>query len=112
MSADLVIDATGLAKTFGAGPAAKHVLKDVSLAVRRGEFICIVGAMASGKSTLLAMLAGLQKPDTGTIRINGEPLVDIPRTVGFVFQNYSLLPWFTALENVRLAVEAARPELP
>jgi nitrate/nitrite transport system ATP-binding protein len=111
-AADVVIDAVGIAKTFTSGRTLKPVLKDVSLTVRRGEFICIVGAMGSGKSTLMSMLAGLTKPDAGTIHINGEPLVDIPRTVGFVFQNYSLLPWFTALENVRLAVEAARPELP
>lgn len=107
-----VIEARGLAKTFRQGAASRPVLHDVSLTVRRGEFICIVGAMGSGKSTLLSLLAGLVSPDAGTVTINGEPLVGIPRTVGFVFQNYSLLPWFSALENVRLAVEAARPDLP
>jgi nitrate/nitrite transport system ATP-binding protein len=51
------------------------------------------------------------KPDGGTVVIDGAPVVDIPKRTAFVFQNYSLLPWFTALENVRLAVEAACPEL-
>src|SRR5574341_1444454 len=67
--------------------------------------------MGSGKSTLLSILAGLSTPDAGAVTIDGELLRDIRRDAAFVFQNYSLLPWFTALENVRLAVEAACPEL-
>jgi nitrate/nitrite transport system ATP-binding protein len=87
------------------------VLQNVSLSVEQGEFVAIVGAMGSGKSTLLSLLAGLTTPDAGTIRIGGEPLKGIRRDAAFVFQNYSLLPWLTALENVRLAVGAAFPEL-
>ena len=67
--------------------------------------------MGSGKSTLLSILAGLTTPDAGTVSIGGEPLTGILRHASFVFQNYSLLPWFTALENVRLAVEATFPDL-
>jgi nitrate/nitrite transport system ATP-binding protein len=63
--------------------------------------------MGSGKSTLLALLAGLTAPDGGHLVIDGEPIRGIRADAGFVFQNYSLLPWFTALENVRLAVGAA-----
>ena len=87
------------------------MLRDVSLDVEQGEFVSIVGAMGSGKSTLLSLLAGLTTPDAGTITIGGEPVRGIHRHAAFVFQNYSLLPWFTALENVRLAVEAAFPDL-
>ena len=87
----------------------RHVLRDVSLDVERGEFVCIVGAMGSGKSTLLSLMAGLTSPDAGSITINGAPLTGIPKRAAFVFQNYSLLPWFSALENVRLAVDAAFP---
>lgn len=101
------LSATGLYKTFGAGAQARPVLRDVSLAVDRGEFVCIVGAMGTGKTTLLNMLAGLVTPDKGVVEIDGRPVVGIPARSAFVFQNYSLLPWFTALENVRLAVEAA-----
>jgi nitrate/nitrite transport system ATP-binding protein len=73
--------------------------------------VSIVGAMGSGKSTLLSLLAGLTMPDRGTIAIGGERVTGVHRHAAFVFQNYSLLPWFTALENVRLAVEAAFPQL-
>ncbi len=103
------LSAKGLFKTFGTSPQARPVLRDVSLSVQRGEFVCIVGAMGTGKTTLLNMLAGIVRPDAGVVEIEGRPVVDIPSRSAFVFQNYSLLPWFTALENVRLAVEAASP---
>jgi ABC-type nitrate/sulfonate/bicarbonate transport system ATPase subunit len=101
----------GLSKSFGQGPGSRPVLRNVSLSVEKGEFVCIVGAMGTGKSTLLGLIAGLHEPDAGSVAIDGEPVRDIPRKVAFVFQNYSLLPWFTAFENVRLAVEAARPDV-
>jgi nitrate/nitrite transport system ATP-binding protein len=105
------ISVTDLSKSFGQGADCKPVLRNVSLSVERGEFVCIVGTMGSGKSTLLGLLAGLHRPDSGRVTIDDVPVQDIPRNAAFVFQNYSLLPWFTALENVRLAVEAACPDL-
>jgi len=72
--------------------------------------VSIVGAMGSGKSTLLSILAGLTEADSGSVMVGGEPVRGVRRDAAFVFQNYSLLPWFTALENVRLAVEAAFPD--
>ncbi|HEX5109199.1 MAG TPA: ABC transporter ATP-binding protein [Vicinamibacterales bacterium] len=105
------IEVRGLSKSFTASSGMRHVLRDVSLTVEHGQFISIVGAMGSGKSTLLALLAGLAPADAGTITIGGEAVRGIRADSAFVFQNYSLLPWFTALENVRLAVEAAFPAL-
>jgi len=105
------IEVRGVHKSFATASATRHVLRDVSLDIERREFVSIVGAMGSGKSTLLSLLAGLTMPDRGTISIGGEPVRGVHRHAAFVFQNYSLLPWFTALENVRLAVEAAFPEL-
>lgn len=102
------IEAQGLSKSFGSPP--RHVLDRVSLAVEKGEFVSIVGFMGCGKSTLLNLLAGVTQPDNGTISIDGKPLSGIARQASIVFQNYSLLPWFSAVENVRLAVDAARPE--
>jgi nitrate/nitrite transport system ATP-binding protein len=67
--------------------------------------------MGSGKSTLLSIVAGLIAPDAGAVEVGGEPVRGIRTDAAFVFQNYSLLPWFTALENVRLAVEATFPEM-
>jgi nitrate/nitrite transport system ATP-binding protein len=105
------VDVRGIAKSFDGRHGVTRVLRNVSLSVERGEFVSIVGAMGSGKSTLLSIIAGLIAPDTGTVEIGGEPVREIRRDAAFVFQNYSLLPWFTALENVRLAVEATFPEL-
>jgi nitrate/nitrite transport system ATP-binding protein len=82
----------------------------VSLDVEHGEFVSIVGAMGSGKSTLLSLIAGLTTPDSGSVSVGGETIRGVRRDAAFVFQNYSLLPWFSALENVRLAVNAAKPE--
>jgi nitrate/nitrite transport system ATP-binding protein len=101
----------GIAKSFDGRHGVTRVLRNVSLTVERGEFVSIVGAMGSGKSTLLSIIAGLIVPDGGTVEIAGEPVHDIRRDAAVVFQNYSLLPWFTALENVRLAVAATFPEM-
>jgi len=107
----LLIKTSNLSKAFGQGDSRRPVLRNVTLSVDTGEFVCIVGAMGSGKSTLLALLAGLHRPDEGSVQIGGVEVQEIPRRAAFVFQNYSLLPWFTALENVRLAVDAAMPEM-
>jgi nitrate/nitrite transport system ATP-binding protein len=105
------IEVRGLRKSFVAASGTRHVLRDVSLDVEHGEFVSIVGSMGSGKSTLLSLLAGLTTPDDGSVSIGGEPIRGVRLDAAFVFQNYSLLPWFTALENVRLAVEATFPEM-
>lgn len=105
------LEARGLSKSFHSPKGVRHVLGEVSLSAERGEFVSIVGAMGSGKSTLLSLLAGLTNADAGTITVGGEPLTGIRGDAAFVFQNYSLLPWFSALENVRLAVAAAVPAL-
>ncbi|HEY9462817.1 MAG TPA: ABC transporter ATP-binding protein, partial [Vicinamibacterales bacterium] len=105
------IEVRDLAKSFPAAKGTRHVLKGVSLDVEHGEFVSIVGAMGSGKSTLLSLIAGLTAADSGSVSVGGETTRGVRRDAAFVFQNYSLLPWFTALENVRLAVEAAFPDM-
>jgi nitrate/nitrite transport system ATP-binding protein len=106
------IEVSGVSKCFsGRNGSARPVLRDVSLSVEQGEFVSIVGAMGSGKSTLLSILAGLTEGDTGSVAVGGQPVRGVRRDASFVFQNYSLLPWFTALENVRLAIQAASPAL-
>ena len=105
------IEVRDLAKSFPAAKGTRHVLKGVSLDVEHGEFVSIVGAMGSGKSTLLSLIAGLTTADSGSVSIGGETTRGVRRDAAFVFQNYSLLPWFTALENVRLAVDATFPEM-
>jgi ABC-type nitrate/sulfonate/bicarbonate transport system ATPase subunit len=106
------IEAAGIGKSFTArNGAPRTVLRDVSLSVERGSFTSIVGAMGSGKSTLLSILAGLTAPDSGTVTVDGDAVRAVRPDAAFVFQNYSLLPWFTALENVRLAVAAVFPDI-
>ena len=86
------------------GPGAP-VLADINLTVERGEFLAIVGYSGAGKTTLINLMAGLTTPDRGTITVDGKPVTGPGADRGVVFQNYSLLPWMTAFENVYLAVD-------
>jgi len=106
------IEVSSVSKAFGTGARARHVLEDVTLTVDAGEFVSIVGFMGCGKSTLINIVSGLVRPDRGSVRIGGEIVNGVHRRASIVFQNYSLLPWFSALENVRLAVAAVRPDWP
>ena len=72
------IEAIGLSKSFPSPAGPRHVLDDVAIAVERGEFVSIVGFMGCGKSTLLNLLAGVTTPDTGCVRLGGEPLQGVP----------------------------------
>jgi nitrate/nitrite transport system ATP-binding protein len=105
------IEIKDVSKSFPANGGAKQVLRNASLAVEEGEFVAIVGAMGSGKTTFLGIAAGLLPADGGHVVVGGETVTGIRQDAAFVFQNYSLLPWFSALENVRLAVGAAFPDL-
>jgi nitrate/nitrite transport system ATP-binding protein len=106
------IDVLSISKAFTTDRAARWVLEDVTLSVDQGEFVSIVGFMGCGKSTLLSIMAGLMPPDAGEVRLGGEPVRGVRPKTAIVFQNYSLLPWLTARENVHLAVAAALPMWP
>jgi nitrate/nitrite transport system ATP-binding protein len=99
----LILD--NIAKSFGP----RSILHNISLSLDEGEFVSIVGASASGKTTLVKIASGLMTPDGGTVSAAGQPVDGFLAGAGMVFQNYSLLPWLSALENVRLAVEPAFP---
>src|SRR3954466_7810781 len=92
-------------KSFGGPP----ILSDVNLAIERGEFVAIVGYSGSGKTTLISMIAGLTKPDRGTVKLNDLEITAPGPDRGIVFQNYSLLPWLTVTENIALAVDQVFP---
>ena len=92
------------------GPAGSvKVVDDVSYEIRQGEFVSIIGPSGCGKTTALRMAGGLVQPDSGAVRLLGEPLTAPRRDVAIVFQDYgkALLPWRTAHSNVALALEAA-----
>jgi putative ABC transport system ATP-binding protein len=102
--------------SLGRGAARVHILRGISLTVNRGEAVGLVGPSGSGKSTLLMTMAGLERPDSGTVRIDGEDLGRMDeddlarfrgRRIGIVFQSFHLLPTMTALENVAVPLELA-----
>ena len=97
----------------GYGPSnhRTEVLHNVNLAVEENEFVAIIGFSGSGKSTLVNLLAGLQTPDTGEVRMNGALVTEPGPERGIVFQNYSLLPWLTVAGNIDLAVKSVFPRL-
>jgi nitrate/nitrite transport system ATP-binding protein len=87
-------------------------LKNVSLEIRKGEFISLIGHSGCGKSTLLNILAGLSQPSSGGVIVEGRNVTEPGPDRMVVFQNYSLLPWKTVRENIALAVRAVNPHLP
>jgi nitrate/nitrite transport system ATP-binding protein len=94
-----------VSKSYSSGKGRTRVLNDVSLEVAEREFVAILGFSGSGKSTLISLIAGLAMPDSGRILLKGRPIAGPSPERGVVFQNYSLLPWLSAFENVALAVD-------
>jgi len=111
-----VIELIGIDLTLGAGAARVHVLKNLSLKIAHGETIGLIGPSGSGKSTLLMTLAGLERPDAGSARVDGHDLTKLDEdalarfrgeNIGIVFQSFQLIPTMTALENVAAPLELA-----
>src|SRR5437868_4539499 len=99
------LELQNVAKSFNGPP----VLSGVNLAIERGEFVAIVGYSGSGKTTLISLIAGLTRPDTGTVKLNDLEITAPGPDRGVVFQNYSLLPWLTVAENIALAIDQVFP---
>lgn len=96
---------------FGPVSSRTEVLQNINLRVEENEFVSIIGFSGSGKSTLINLLAGLQQPDTGTVRLKGQVTEEPGPDRGIMFQNYSLLPWLSVFENIALAVKQVFPHL-
>jgi lipoprotein-releasing system ATP-binding protein len=108
---------SALNKRYQVGSQTIHVLRDLDLAVEAGEMVAVVGASGVGKSTLLHLLGGLDRADSGAIRVGEGDITGLPdpalvafrnRHVGFVFQFHHLLPEFSALENAEMPLRIAR----
>ena len=110
----VVVDRVG--KTYGgsgssSGETAVRALDDVSFAVDRGEFVCLVGPSGCGKTTLFRIIAGLIEATDGTVRLGGAPVTGPTTDMGVVFQEYHLFPWLTVEENVGFGLDRTdRPE--
>ncbi|GLK68680.1 ABC transporter ATP-binding protein [Hansschlegelia plantiphila] len=110
------VELQGVDLALGQGAARVHILKGVSLLIERGETVGLVGPSGSGKSTLLMTIAGLERPDSGTVRALDQDLTRLDedglarfrgRNIGVVFQSFHLIPTMTALENVATPLELA-----
>jgi putative ABC transport system ATP-binding protein len=111
---DTLLEARGLIRTYPAGERLLTVIDGVSLDVGRGEFLVITGPSGSGKTTLITLLSGLDRPDAGSVRLEGRELTALTEeqlaplrnvSIGFVFQSYHLIPSLSALENVMFPAE-------
>ena len=96
---------------YGRPGADPGVLHDLSFAVEAGEFVCLLGPSGGGKSTLLRLLAGLERPDGGEVLLDGAPVSGPGLDRSIVFQEYLLFPWMTALKNVSFCVRRVSPGL-
>jgi NitT/TauT family transport system ATP-binding protein len=96
---------TGVGKSFTARGGAFEALRPIDLGIRQGEFVALVGPSGCGKSTILNMVAGLLRPSEGGVFYDGRPVNAINRAVGYMTQKDTLLPWRSAADNVRIALE-------
>src|SRR5215211_6805124 len=103
--------------SLGRGPARVHILKGITLSIAKGETVGLIGPSGSGKSTLLMTMAGLERPDSGRVVVDGTDLSGLDedglarfrgRRIGIVFQSFHLIPTMTALENVALPLHLAQ----
>ncbi|MBD1910154.1 MULTISPECIES: ABC transporter ATP-binding protein [unclassified Leptolyngbya] len=94
------LEVNHVSKHFSSRNSRLVALDDISLHVEGGEFVCAVGASGSGKSTLLRIIAGLEQPTMGEVRVDGLKVIGPGADRGMVFQNYSLYPWMTVADNV------------
>ncbi|MGR3271600.1 ABC transporter ATP-binding protein [Thalassococcus profundi] len=106
-----ILELDNVSQSFGTGTDATHVLKDITLEVAEGEFLVLLGFSGTGKTTLINLMAGLEKPTKGSVRFKGAPVTGPGPERGVIFQSYSLMPWLSVAGNVRLAVDTVFPEL-
>lgn len=116
-----ILTTTHLTKQYGKEPNIVKALDDVNITVQQGEFVAIIGTSGSGKTTLLNMLGGLDRPSGGSVKVDKFELGKLSdedltvfrrRHIGFIFQNYNLVPVFTALENIffPISLDGRKPD--
>lgn len=121
MSTNIVLQTRNLKKYYGKGETQVYALDGVNLEIEAGKFVAIIGASGSGKSTLLNMLGGLDTPTSGTVTIGNTELAGLKeeqltvfrrRRIGFIFQNYNLIPTLNVWENIvfPIAMDGQKPD--
>ena len=100
-----LLEVKDLGVTFTDGKGILQALNEISFSVDREQFVCVVGPSGSGKSTLIRVLAGLLKPTTGEVLLDGSRVIKPRRGVGIVFQKANLMPWRSVLKNITLPLE-------
>jgi NitT/TauT family transport system ATP-binding protein len=95
-----IIDIKNVSKTFWLGEQKIDALAGANLEIRKGEFICLIGASGCGKSTLLRIMAGFEQPTSGEALMWGKPITEPGPSRGMVFQDYALFPWLTVRNNI------------
>ena len=99
------LEVHGVSKGYGPAWKRSEVLQNINLSIEEGEFVAIIGYSGAGKTTLMSLLAGLIRPDVGSVKLEGRDITSPGPDRGIVFQNYSLLPWLSVYENVALGVD-------
>ena len=108
LRSDAYVIADGVQKIFNPGAKQTVALENIDCRVREGEFVSLLGPSGCGKSTLLMMMAGLENPTQGGVFIGGQPMEKPREEIGLMFQDPTLLPWKTALENVLFPIKILR----
>jgi len=102
-----LLNLKNISKSFKKSGGEEHlVLEGVSLTIREGEIVALLGRSGSGKSTLLRIISGLARPGKGDVLYCGKPVTGPVKGLAMVFQTFALFPWFTVLENVELGLDA------
>ena len=107
-----ILSLENVSKSFGEGVHRTDVLKGIDLTVQEGEFLVLLGFSGTGKTTLINLMAGLEKPSRGKVMFKGQSIDGPGPERGVVFQNYSLMPWLSVHGNVMLALDSVFPKMP
>jgi len=99
-TADPIVEIRRVSKVFQLQDQTIHALSDASLSIRKGEFVCLIGASGCGKSTLLRIMAGFEQPSSGEALMWGRPITEPDPSRGMVFQDYALFPWLSVRDNI------------